>query len=131
MASTLSDEQKIAVFRAMMAAWEAKQWRQCADMLAPGGKLQSMMDEPLVGRETFYDRMVSLATPNKQVKLHVHRVAVVDGAVMAERTDEVIIDGVSRSVPVVGVMEFDGPLIAHWREYFDRAQLRRAQGKTD
>lgn len=131
MASTLTDEQKIAVFRAMVAAWQDKQWRKCADMLAPDGMLQSMMDEPHVGREAFYERMVGLATPNKQVILHVHRVGVVDGAVVAERTDEVIIDGVSRSVPVVGILEFDGPLISHWKEYYDRAQLRRAQGKSD
>ena len=31
---------------------------------------------------------------------------------------------------VVGILEFDGPLIAVWREYYDRAQLLRAQGKT-
>ena len=78
-----------------------------------------------------YKRQVELEKPNKQVVLHLHRVGVVQGAVVAERTDEVIIDGVSRSVPVVGIMEFDGPLISHWREYYDLAQLRRAQGKAD
>lgn len=131
MTADLTDEQKIAVFRAMADGWAAKDWRKCADMMAPDGRLQSMMHEPMVGREAFYNRMVELEKPNKQVVLHLHRVGVVQGAVVAERTDEVIIDGVSRSVPVVGIMEFDGPLISHWREYYDLAQLRRAQGKAD
>ena len=131
MNSTLSDEQKITVFRAMVSGWQDKQWRQCADLFAPNGVLQSMMKEPVVGREVFYERMVNLAAPNKKVTMHVHRVGIIDGAVVSERTDEVVIDGISRSVPVVGIMEFDGPLISLWREYYDLAQLRRAQGKGD
>ena len=131
MAPPFSDEQKIAVFREMVSGWQNKQWRQCADLFTPNGILQSMMKEPVVGREVFYQSMVNLAAPNKQVTLHVHRVGVIDGAVVSERTDEVVIDGVSRSVPVVGIMEFDGPLISHWREYYDLAQLRRAQGKGE
>ena len=53
---------------------------------------------------------------------------VIDGAVVAERTDEITVDGVSRKVHVVGIMEFDGPLVSLWREYYDRAQLLRARG---
>ncbi|UUZ69746.1 nuclear transport factor 2 family protein [Polaromonas sp. P2-4] len=131
MSSTLSDEQKIAVFREMASGWENKQWRKCADLLAPNGVLQSMMKEPVAGREAFYERMVHLAAPNKKVTLHVHRLGVIDGAVVSERTDEIVIDGISRSVRVVGIMEFDGPLISLWREYYDLAQLLRAQGKGD
>ena len=131
MAPTFSDEQKIAVFREMVSGWQNKQWRKCADLFAPNGVLQSMMKEPLVGREVFYERMVNLAAPNKKVTLHIRRLGVIDGAVVSERTDEVVIDGISRSVPVVGIMEFDGPLISHWREYYDLAQLRRAQGKGE
>ena len=131
MAPTFSDEQKIAVFREMVSGWQNKQWRKCADLFAPNGVLQSMMKEPLVGREVFYERMVNLAAPNKKVTLHIRRLGVIDGAVVSERTDEVVIDGISRSVPVVGIMEFEGPLISHWREYYDLAQLRRAQGKGE
>lgn len=130
MNSTLTDEQKIAVFRRMVTAWQDKQWRTCADLLTPDGVLHSMMLEPVVGRETFYQRIVNMTAPNKQVTLHIRRVGVIDGAVVAERSDEIVIDGVSRSVPVVGIMEFEGPLISVWREYYDRAQLLRAQGKT-
>jgi limonene-1,2-epoxide hydrolase len=129
MTEQLTDAQKIARFREMAEAWEAKQWRRCADLFAPDGVLHSVMLEPVVGRETFYQRMLGHAAPNKQVKLHVHRIGVIDGALFAERTDEIVIDGESRTVPVVGVIEFDGPLISRWREYYDRGQLLHAQRK--
>lgn len=130
MHTDLKDEEKIAVFRQMAQHWEAKNWRKCADLFTEGGVLQSMMKEPIVGREAFYDRMTQLASPNKSVKLHIHRIGVVQGAVFHERDDEVIIDGVGRRVPVVGVLEFDGPLISLWRDYYDRGQLMWAQRKN-
>lgn len=126
----LTDEQKIAIFRKMATAWENKEWRTCADLLTPDGALQSMMKDPMVGRETFYQHVVKMGAPNKKVILHIDRIGVIAGAVVVERRDEIVIDGVSRSVPVVAIVEFDGPLISRWREYYDRAQLLRAQGKT-
>ncbi|MBL8337723.1 MAG: limonene-1,2-epoxide hydrolase family protein [Rhodoferax sp.] len=130
MTTELTDLQKIAVFKAMEDAWQAKQWRVCADMFAEDGVLQSMMLEPVVGREVFYERMVKMERPNKEVRMHIHHIGVIDGRVFAERTDEIIIDGVSRSVPVVGIMEFRGPLVSLWREYYDRNQLLRARGEN-
>jgi limonene-1,2-epoxide hydrolase len=130
MTTELTDLQKIAVFKAMEDAWQAKQWRVCADMFAEDGVLQSMMLEPVVGREVFYERMVKMERPNKEVRMHIHHIGVIDGRVFAERTDEIIIDGVSRSVPVVGIMEFCGPLVSLWREYYDRNQLLRARGEN-
>jgi len=130
MALTLSDEEKIAVFRKVAAAWMGKQWRTVADMMTPNAVLHSMMLEPVVGREVIYQRMTSMSSPNKEVTLHIGRLGVIDGAVVVERRDEIVIDGISRSVPVVGILEFDGPLISQWREYYDRAQLLKAQNKT-
>lgn len=130
MISNLGDDQKIATFHTMARAWENKQWRTCADLLTPDGVLHSMMMEPVVGRETIYQRMVNMTSPNKQVTLHIERIGVIDGAVVVERRDEIVIDGDSRSVPVVGILQFEGPLIAVWRDYYDRAQMLRAQGKA-
>lgn len=128
MSSTINDAQKIAIFREMARAWEAKEWRTCADLFAPGGVLHSVMIEPVVGRETIYQRIVKLSAANKQVTLHIHRIGVIDGALFVERTDEIVLDGISRSAPVVGVLEFEGSKISLWREYYDRAQLMRAAG---
>lgn len=126
--NVLSDEQKIEVFKKMKAAWERKDWRACVDLIASNGVLHSVMLEPAVGREVLFERFANLAKPNKDVKIHIHRIGVVDGALFVERTDELIIDGVSRTVPVVGVLEFEGEHISLWREYYDRAQMMRAAG---
>jgi limonene-1,2-epoxide hydrolase len=80
MRATLTDEEKIAVFRQMASHWQNKEWRRCADLFTQGGVLHSMMKDPIVGREAFYERMTQLATPNKSVKLHIHRIGVIDGA---------------------------------------------------
>jgi limonene-1,2-epoxide hydrolase len=74
--------------------------------------------------------MMQLATPNKSVKPHIHRIGVIDGAVFHEREDEVI-DGVGRRVPVVGVLEFERRLISLWRDCYEREQLMWAQRKTE
>jgi limonene-1,2-epoxide hydrolase len=65
------------------------------------------------------------------VTLHIHRIGVIDGVVFAERTDEIVVNGRQGLSPVVGVIEFDGPHIALWREYYDRAQLARAAGYAE
>ena len=130
MSATLKDEEKVAVFRQMAVHWQDKNWRKCADLFSENGVLHSVMKDPIVGREAFYERMMQLATPNKSVRLHIHRIGVIDGAVFHEREDEVIIDGVGLRVPVVGVIEFDGPLISLWRDYYDRGQLMWAQRKV-
>ncbi len=130
MSSATNDAQKIAVFHEMMSAWQNKDWRKCADLFTPDGVLHSMMIEPVVGRETIYQRIANLEAPNKRFVGHVHRIGVLNGTLITERTDELIIDGISRSYPVVGLLDFDGSLISLWREYYDRPQLLRAQGKT-
>lgn len=116
------------VFRTMARAWEAKDWRTCADLFLPDGVLHSVMLEPVVGREAIYQRLVGRAAPNKQVRLHIHRIGMVDDALFVEREDEIILDGVSRRAPAVGVLSFEGLRIRLWREYYDRAQLMHAAG---
>lgn len=130
MTSALSDDEKVAAFRKLAAAWETKQWRTCVDLMAPDAKLHSMMLQPVAGREVIYERLVKMSPEGKKVKLHIRRIGVVDGAVVVERLDEITIDGVTRSVPVAGFLEFEGSLIREWREYYDRASLVEAQGRS-
>lgn len=131
MRQTLKDEEKIALFRTLARHWENKEWRQCADLFTPDGVLHSVMKEPHVGREAFYQRMLELTRPDKTVRLHIQRIGVIDGTLIVERIDEIVIDGVSRSFPCMGILEFDGPLICLWREYFDLGQLLWAQRRSE
>ncbi|MEY2772014.1 MAG: hypothetical protein RIQ38_2433 [Pseudomonadota bacterium] len=130
MSQDVNDATKIAAFKEMARAWQAQDWRACADLFAPEGVLHSVMLEPIVGRENIYQRICKLSAPNKQVVLNIHRIGVIDGALFVERTDEIVIDGRRGESPVVGVLTFDGDKILLWREYYDRAQLGRAAGYT-
>lgn len=127
MSATPNDsQQKIDTFLAMKEAWERKDWKACADLMAEDGILHSVMLEPCRGRANFHERIRRSERPNKQVKLHIRSIGVANGVLFVERNDEIILDGVSRFIPTVGVVEFDGDRIAHWREYYDRPTLLQA-----
>ncbi len=126
MATTSLDELKVQTFMAMKEGWERKDWRQCADLMAEDGILHSVMLEPCKGRENFYERIRKTEKPNKSVTLHIRSIGVAGGVLFVERNDEIILDGISRFVPTVGILEFTGEKISHWREYYDRATLLAA-----
>lgn len=131
MSVTLTDEQKIAAGREMAEAWRALDWRKVADMFAPDGVLHSMMVDPVVGREAVYKRVSGLGDGLESITLNIRHMGVIDGVLFMERTDEFVIRGRPGSAPVVGVLEFEGPLIKVWREYYDRAHLLKAMGLTE
>ncbi len=117
---------KVKVFMDMKDAWERKDWASCAALMAEDGILQSMMLEPCRGRSNFHERIRKTERPNKKVVLHIKSIGVANGILYVERSDEIIVDGVSRFIPTMGVIEFAGDKIAHWREYYDRATLLNA-----
>jgi len=123
-------DQKIGIFLAMKSAWERKDWASCAALMAEDGILHSVMLEPCRGRQNFHKRIRATEKPNKQVRLHIRNIGVVDGVLFIEREDEIIMDGVSRFIPTVGIVEFAGDKISHWREYYDRATLLNAVQET-
>ena len=122
----VSDEMKVRIFLNMKEAWENKNWRACADLMAEQGILHSVMLEPCVGRETFYERIRKTERPHKIVKLHILKIGVVNGTLFIEREDEIILNDQSRKIPTVGIIEFSGEKISHWKEYYDRATMLHA-----
>ena len=124
--ATHDDQLKINTFMAMKQGWESKNWRQCADLLTEDGILHSVMLEPCHGRENFFERIRKTEKPNKEVKLHIRSIGVSSGMLFVERNDEIILNGESRFIPTVGVLEFTGDKISHWREYYDRATMLAA-----
>ncbi|WP_332764418.1 limonene-1,2-epoxide hydrolase family protein [Phenylobacterium sp.] len=131
MTAKLTDEQKIAVGWEMAQAWRDLDWRKVADMFAPDGVLHSMMVDPIVGREAVYRRVRGLGEDLASITLNIRQMGVIGGVLYMERVDEFVIAGRPGSTPVVGVLEFDGPLIKVWREYYDRAHLLKAMGLTE
>ncbi len=124
--TSLDDELKIQTFMTMKEGWERKNWRQCADLMTEDGILHSVMLDPCKGRENIYERIRKTEKPNKSVTLHVRSIGVANGVLFVERNDEITLDGVSHFIPTVGILEFAGGKISHWREYYDRATLLTA-----
>ncbi|WP_309644977.1 nuclear transport factor 2 family protein [Phenylobacterium sp.] len=131
MSVSLTDEQKIAAGREMAAAWKALDWRKVADMFTPDGVLHSMMVQPIVGRDAVYKRVSGLGDGLESITLNISHMGVIDGVLYMERVDEFVVRGKAGSAPVVGVLEFDGPLISVWREYYDRAHLLKNMGVVE
>ena len=128
MSDTITDERKMQIFRTMAKAWHEQDWPTCSNLFAPDGMLHSVMLPPVVGREAIHARLLTLSRANKKVTLHIERMGVIDGALMVQRVDEVVVDGKRGECPAIGVLEFNGDKIARWRDYYDRAMLMRAAG---
>jgi len=131
MSASLTDEQKISTGREMAAAWKAIDWRKVANMFTPDGVLHSMMVDPIVGREAIYKRVSGLGDGLESITLNISHMGVIDGILYMERVDEFVIRGKAGSAPVMGVLEFEGPLIKVWREYYDRAHLLKNMGLVE
>ena len=128
MTQSKDDERKLALFKEMAQAWADLDWRKVADLFAPDGVLHSMMVEPVVGREAIFRRIEGMSQGLESITLNVGHAGVIDGLVYIERVDEFVFHGKAGSVPVVGVLEYDGDHIKMWREYYDRAHLLHALG---
>lgn len=128
MVRSSEDDRKLALFKEMAQAWADLDWRKVADLFAPDGVLQSMMVEPVVGREAVYRRVSGMSDGLEWIRLNVSHAGVIDDLVYIERTDEFKFRGKEGSVPVVGVLQYEGDKIKLWREYYDRAHLLHALG---
>ena len=123
-----TDAQKLAVARQMFQAWRDLDWDRVFELFADNGVLQSMMDQPVVGRQAIAKRLGALAPGIERIDLKVSHIGVIDGRVFVERVDDFVYKGHAGAVPVVGVLEIDGGKVVAWREYYDRAQLLQAMG---
>lgn len=129
MSATSSDARKMEVFRTMAQAWHDQDWATCAGLFAPEGVLHSVMLAPVVSRKAIFDRISKLGGPHKQVTLKIERMGVIEGALVVQRADEIVLNGRRGVCPAVGVLEFEDGLIVRWRDYYDRGMLEHATGR--
>lgn len=126
-----SDADKLAVGKAMIAAWNVMDWSAATALMTENARLHSMMIEPVVGRDVIHERFVHLGAMAKSIDLQVRNMGVINGTLFMERLDTFVCNGKSGAVPVVGVLEFDGDKISVWREYYDRNQLLSEMGLAE
>lgn len=124
----VNEDQKIAVVRNMIDAWNRRDWQLVGDLFAEDGVLHSMMIDPVNGREAIATRIKALGAGIDSITLHIANIGVIGEVVMIERVDEFVYEGHSGRVPVVGVLEIEDDKVKVWREYYDRAQLLGEMG---
>lgn len=127
MAAGSIDDELIAPVKAIIAAWDARDWDAATALFVEDGMIQSMMQPPIVGRTAIRAILETLRHPHK-VTLNVQHIGVIDGLVFVERVDEFSSPGYEAAVPAVGIFEVENGLIKEWREYYDRQQLIEAMG---
>lgn len=122
----MSDGDKIATVHAILEAWSAKDWDRVVSLFAPNGRLQSVMSEPIVGREAFAERLKILAVGLERFTYRMKAIGVIDGRVFVERVEEIAKHGNYGEVPVVSVLSVEEGLVTEWTEYFDKATMLSA-----
>lgn len=127
MTANASDDEKVAVVRAILEAWSAQDWAKVESLFAPDGVLHSVMIEPVVGRAAFAERLRLVSDGLERVELHIKSIGVVDGRVYVERVDKVDRFGHHGELPVVGIMRVEDGLVTEWLEYYDRATMMRCR----
>jgi limonene-1,2-epoxide hydrolase len=119
-----SADAPLVVAQKMVNAWNTRNWEQVYDLFAEDGKLQSMMFDPIEGRETISKHLGELVSGIEEIELKIRTIGVInENTVVLERVDDFVFNGKRTLVPVVGLLEIDNGKVAYWREYYDRATL--------
>lgn len=115
-----------AVAMQMVDAWNTMEWDRMIGLFAEDAVFQSMMKEPVIGRENIRPRFLALVDGLERIELQIRNMAINDNVVFLERVDDFVYKGKHSRIPVVGVLEISDGEVAAWRDYYDWAQLEEA-----
>jgi len=127
----MSDEEKLAVARAMLDAYESLDWEKAASLIADDGVIHYVEKEPMVGPEAMRAHLARVGPGLSRVKFDIRNIGIIDGVVMLERIDDLYYRDRHVAIPVYGTMEIADHKIKVWREYYDHAQMRRGMGLAE
>lgn len=123
-AATAAEAKDVAM--QMVDAWNTMEWDRMIGLFAEDAVFQSMMKEPVVGRETIRPRFLALVDGIERIELQIRNMAIDGNVVFLERVDDFVYKGKHSRIPVVGVLEIVDGEVAAWRDYYDWAQLEEA-----
>lgn len=126
-----SNTEKMRVANEMIHAWNTLDWETVFDLFAEDGILHTMTQEPVVGRENIRARLQFIVDDLERIELQIVNMGVVNDVVFMERVDDFDFHGKHSRVPVVGVLEISDGKVTEWREYYDKATLRKALTISD
>ena len=114
-----------ALVRAFLAAWERRDSDFIVDCLADEAVYHAVPLTPIVGKAAVGAWVRGFAgKPPGRLQIR-HQVASGD-VVLNERTDVIVLNGRSVTLPICAVFEVRDGRIGAWREYFDLAPARAA-----
>lgn len=115
-----------ALVREFCQAWVDADHDKVVGFFTEDGVYHNIPVDPLVGHDAIR-AMVDGFTNGMGLKVVEFRIDVMlsrGSTVVTERVDIFAkADGVHVELPVLGIFEFEGDKIAHWREYFDMNQF--------
>lgn len=102
-------------------AWNNVDWVRIAGLMTEDITYHNVPWEPVRGRDAVMSNLAGFAVEQSDWINH-HIVAEGD-IVMTERTDRLQMNGVWKTLRVMGVFVLRNGAIAEWRDYFDPAEL--------
>ncbi len=125
MAPDDSAEANDELVRRFMTAWERRDLDFIIECLSEDAVYHSIPLTPIVGKEAVVAWVRGFAgKPPGRLEVH-HQVAA-SNVVMNERTDVIVLNGRTVTLPICAVFEMRAGQIRAWREYFDLAPAAAA-----
>jgi limonene-1,2-epoxide hydrolase len=122
-----SAEANDALVRAFMAAWELRDSDFILEHLSDDAVYHSIPLSPIIGKAAVGAWVKAFeGRPGGRLEIH-HQVASGE-IVMNERTDVIVLNGRTVTLPICAVFEVRAGRVYAWREYFDSAPARAAYG---
>ena len=125
------NENKLAVARDMLDAWNTLDWERVYQLFGKDGVLANMMAEPTVGSDAIRERFVAFEQGLTRMEFIVLNMGMLGDDVVIERLDSFDFNGKTGLVPVTGVLTIADGQVKEWREYYDRNWLLSEMGVLD
>ena len=119
-------DEKLEVAEKMIQGWNDRDLDAVIELFAEDGIFQSMVKDPVVGREVIRERWAPIFAGLDQIELQIRNIGVIGDVVVLERVDDFVYNGKHAAVPVAAVMEIAEGKITEWREYYDYESLYSA-----
>lgn len=120
-----SAEANDRLVRRFMEAWERRDSDSIIECLSEDAVYQGMPLTPIVGKQAVAAWVRGFeGKPPGRLEVR-HQVAATD-VVMNERTDVIVLNGRTVTLPICAVFEMRDGCIRAWREYFDLAPAAAA-----
>jgi limonene-1,2-epoxide hydrolase len=117
---------RVEAVLAFIAAWEARDIEAILARMTPDARYENVGMPVMVGHDAIRAFAAPFLAGAKAVHWQVHHIAeTAASAVLTERTDVFELPDRTLTIPVMGIFELDGGLIANWRDYFDLLGFQR------